>query len=115
MIFTLKHDAEECIKNCGLTNAKIIRDKDRFYKLVPKKLQNVRLVKDWEELASLNLENENFKVEIEDNSHGWIISKKENIYEQYLSTHTFYGSKYKISSLEFQLRGLMIEIDNWDK
>lgn len=115
MVFTMKHDAEEYIKDYGLTNAKIIFDKDRFYKVVPEKLENVKLVKSWEELASLNLENENFKVEIESNCCGWINSKKENIYGTYLSTHTFYGLSYKRSTLEFQLRGFMIEIDNWDK
>lgn len=33
----------------------------------------------------------------------------------YLSTHTFYGSKYKYSTEILQKHGFDIELDNWDK
>ncbi len=33
----------------------------------------------------------------------------------YLSTHTFYGSKYEYSTKLLQEHGFDVEIDNWDK
>lgn len=33
----------------------------------------------------------------------------------YLSTHTFYGSRYKYSTEVLQKCGFDVEIDNWDK
>lgn len=73
-----------------------------------------KLIKNWNELCGL--ENENFRLEIDtDMGCGYIISKATNQRVAYLSTHTFYGMKYKASTHLFQSFGFDIEIDNWDK
>ena len=52
------------------------------------------LVDDWDELKALNLENDDYYVEIDRESCcGWIKKKnnEDHEYPYYLSTHSFYG------------------------
>lgn len=74
-----------------------------------------KLIKTWDEL--IGLENDKYKVVVDlDAGNGWIISKNnEDDWKEYLSTHTFYGSQYQVSTKTFQKYGFDIEIDNWDK
>lgn len=46
--------------------------------------------------------------------NGWIISKETGEHEYYLSTHTFYGSKYRYSTALLERCGFNVEITNWD-
>lgn len=93
------------------------------------------LIKDWLELEKYVKENPNSYYTIdfqrfdgESNDipphAGWIkpINDDENkkdkdYYEDhiYLSTHTFYGSKYKWSTETLQEHGFDVILDNWDK
>lgn len=80
------------------------------------------LVKNWQHLKALKLENDKYRVDVDlDTCNGHIIYKKapesEPFYKHghYLSTHTFYGSQYKESTKLLQKCGFDVEIDNWDK
>ena len=81
-----------------------------------------KFIKDWKDLDGL--ESEHYKLEIDvDVGCGWIVPKVEteetekNYFEHhfYLSTHTFYGIKYKYSTEILQKHGFDVELDNWDK
>lgn len=82
-----------------------------------------RLIKGWEDLVGL--ESENYKLNIElENGCGWIEPKEETEetmgdeywnHHEYLSTHTFYGHQYEVSTKILQRFGFDVEIDNWDK
>lgn len=81
-----------------------------------------KLIKSWEELAKLS--NDKYKIEVDlDYCSGWIkpiieTEETKNEYWKhhvYLSTHTFYGTKYKESTKILQRFGFDVEIDNWDK
>ncbi|AUR88958.1 hypothetical protein NVP1231O_06 [Vibrio phage 1.231.O._10N.261.49.F8] len=77
-----------------------------------------KLIKTWEELAQVP-SSETHRLEIND-CNGWIVTKhpksdKFSDRQQYLSTHTFYGGRYKHSTKLLQSCGFDIEIDNWDK
>ena len=77
-----------------------------------------QLIKNWEELAQVP-ESETHRLEVGD-YNGWVITKnpKSESFmdrEQYLSTHTFYGSEHESSTRRLQACGFDIEIDNWDK
>ncbi len=81
-----------------------------------------KFIKNWEDLVGL--ESENYKLEIDVFiGCGWIVPKVEtketddNYFEHhfYLSTHTFYGMKYKYSTEILQKYGFDVELDNWDK
>lgn len=81
-----------------------------------------KLIKGWKDLVGL--ESEHYKLEIDVFiGCGWIVPKVEtketedNYFEHhfYLSTHTFYGMKYKYSTEILQKYGFDVELDNWDK
>lgn len=81
-----------------------------------------KFIKDWNDLVGL--ESEDYKLEINVNSGcGWIVPKVEtketedNYFEHhyYLSTHTFYGLKYRHSTAVLQHFGFDVELDNWEK
>lgn len=117
-VFNTRNEANRYIQEDRLINAKVIMipmvNKPPLYGVVPIEVKDAILVKDWEELKKLNLEDKLYKVEIKE-YNGWIRNKFNNDLGVYLSTHTFYGSNCDESTLLFQLRGFMIEIDNWDK
>lgn len=72
-----------------------------------------KLVKNWDELVGL--ESENYVLDI--NVHmgcGWIRDKHTNESVTYLSTHTFYGSKYRFSTELLNKYGFDVELVNWD-
>jgi len=88
-----------------------------------------KLIRNWEELA--NIPNEStthiLTVDIAGGS-GHLNAKNEKPYNSnksfmrqlhhldvYLSTHTFYGSKYKHSSKMLRACGFDVELENWDK
>lgn len=97
-----------------------------------------KLIRNWEELAKVPA-NDKYRLIIDRNmGNGWIVPVgdeptdectddfvchcKEGIsveeyfkHHVYLSTHTFYGSKYKYSTKILQDHGFDVEIDNWDK
>lgn len=81
-----------------------------------------KLIKNWEGLVGL--ESEHYKLEIDvDMGCGWIVPKVETKetetdyykHHYYLSTHTFYGMKYKYSTEVLQKFGFDVELDNWDR
>ena len=73
-----------------------------------------QLIKDWNDLVGL--ENDKYILEINtDMGCGWIRSKSDYSSVTYLSTHTFYGSKYRFSTELLNSYGFNVEIDNWDK
>ncbi|MBQ3543460.1 MAG: hypothetical protein IJA34_00485 [Lachnospiraceae bacterium] len=81
-----------------------------------------KFIKNWEDLVGL--ESENYKLEIDlEFGSGWIVPKVEtketekDYYKHhfYLSTHTFYGCKYKYSTEILQKFGFDVILDNWDK
>lgn len=73
-----------------------------------------KLIKNWNDLVGL--ENEKYILEINtDVGCGWIRNKSDCSSVAYLTTHTFYGSKYKFSTKLLNSYGFNVEIDNWDK
>lgn len=90
-----------------------------------------KLIKDWDELASIPNESNTHILTVDTQAgSGWLRAKEENhepfdsnkdFLEQlphksvYLSTHTFYGSQYKISTQMLQTCGFDVELENWDK
>lgn len=87
------------------------------------------LIRDWNELANIPNESETHILEVDvDNCCGYLYAKYPQQYnfelnymdqlphlDFYLSTHTFYGSKYKFSTQLLKACGFDVEIDNWDK
>ncbi len=73
---------------------------------------NPQLISNWDELAKVE-ESDTHRLEIEDHC-GWIYCKATGEREHYLSTHTFYGSKYQYSTAALQQYGFSVEIANWD-
>jgi cystathionine beta-lyase/cystathionine gamma-synthase len=72
----------------------------------------MKLINNWDELA-LVPETATHRLEIEDGC-GWIISKAKSEYDDYLSTHTFYGSTYQSSTKLLQKYGFDVQLANWD-
>ena len=73
-----------------------------------------KLIKNWDDLACL--ENEKYILEINtDIGCGWVRDKSNYSSVAYLTTHTFYGSKYRFSTELLNSYGFNVEIDNWDK
>lgn len=71
------------------------------------------LIKSWEEL--IGLESEEYYLDIDlDGCCGYIRSKSDDDYYEYLSTHTFYGSQYEYATATLQSKGFDIQLDNWD-
>ncbi len=73
----------------------------------------MELIKNWEELAKIP-DSKTHTLVIEDGA-GWIVSKENDKYEEYLSTHTFYGRCYDYSSKLLQKYGFNVQLANWDK
>ena len=87
------------------------------------------LITDWNELSRIPNESPTHILEVDtDMGSGWLRAKERRSYDSnkdyleqikhldiYLSTHTFYGSKYKESTKILKACGFDVEIDNWDK
>lgn len=69
-------------------------------------------IDNWQQLAAVE-DSETHRLKIEDGA-GWIIRKADGEIEEYLSTHTFYGSQYAYSSRLLQKYGFNVELANWD-
>ena len=96
-----------------------------------------KLIKTWEELSQVPA-NDKYRIIVNDGC-GWIVPVTDkpgddeledficngdtknmsfgdfHTHHVYLSTHTFYGSRYEYSTRFLQDHGFDIEIDNWDK
>lgn len=73
-----------------------------------------KLIKDWNELVGL--ESENYVLDIDlDMGCGWVRYKNTLKKAFYLSTHTFYGSKYKYSTEVLKEYGFDVELVSWDE
>jgi len=74
-----------------------------------------RLIKDWADLAEIS-ESETHRLEIDlEGCNGWIHRKDgDEFMGEYLSTHTFYGSNYKNSTLLLRRCGFNVTCANWD-
>lgn len=71
-------------------------------------------IKNWQDLEGL--ENERYKIEVDLYiGCGWIKAKNADERDIYLTTHTFYGSKYLESTRLLQECGFDVEVANWDK
>ena len=87
------------------------------------------LIKDWEELSKIPNESPTHILEVDvEGCNAWLHAKDPKPYNRkddyikqvphldvYLSTHTFYGSKYELSTKILKACGFDVEIDNWDK
>ena len=87
------------------------------------------LIKDWEELSKIPNESSTHILEVDvEGCNAWLHAKDSKPYNRkddyikqvphldvYLSTHTFYGSRYKQSTKILKACGFDVEIDNWDK
>lgn len=78
-----------------------------------------KLISTWDELKECT--SETHELEIEDHS-GWVRRKERSDKSKdffgnnhYLSTHTFYGSQYQISTKLLQKCGFNVRLANWDK
>lgn len=79
-----------------------------------------KLITTWEELSKVPQSETHFLDISAHNCNGWVIAKnpvgdKFSDRQEYLSTHTFYGSSHKRSTKLLQSCGFDVEIDNWDK
>lgn len=74
-----------------------------------------RTVRGWADLAEVP-ESETHRLEIDvKNCNGWIREKgNEDALGYYLSTHTFYGSKYRYSTALLRKCGFNVTVANWD-
>mgnify|MGYP003631696679 CR=1 FL=1 len=70
------------------------------------------LINNWDELSKVE-DSDTHSITIDDHC-GFVREKVSGKLEYYLSTHTFYGSKHKISTRELQSFGFNVEIKNWD-
>ena len=77
----------------------------------------MKLIRNWDELKEIPQESDTH-ILIIDKWSGWIKAKKPSGNwcddNHYLSTHTFYGGNYKISSKILQKCGFNVVLDNWD-
>lgn len=87
-----------------------------------------QLIKNWAELAAIPNESATHILEVNvDRGSGYLTAKNEQSYnpdeeyfkqlphlDVYLTTHTFYESKYKFSSSILQACGFDVELENWD-
>lgn len=87
------------------------------------------LVKNWEDLSKIPKESKTHILKVDvDGCNAWLIAKDHSGYKKklsimrnakyrnfYLSTHTFYGDNYKLSTKILKVCGFDVEIDNWDK
>ena len=79
--------------------------------------QQHQLIRDWDDLAQVP-ESLTHRLEIDvEGGNGWIYEKgkgKENDLGHYLSTHTFYGSQHRRSTLLLRKCGFNVTCTNWD-
>ena len=69
----------------------------------------MKIAKNWSDLAGL--ENENYYLDINiDFGCGWIRSKETDESVAYLTTHTFYKSKYRFCTAQLQHYGFEVEL-----
>ncbi len=75
-----------------------------------------RFIRHWADLAQVP-ESAAYFLEIDvEGCNGWIKDKSDpDILGYYLSTHTFYGSKYVYSTRLLQRCGFNVTLANWDK
>ena len=87
------------------------------------------LIKNWEELSRIPNESKTHILEVDvPGCHGFLKAKDPKPYKKklsfmrqvqhldiYLSTHTFYGQKYKHCTKILRACGFDVELDNWDK
>lgn len=72
-----------------------------------------KLIKTWEELVGLD--NEKYYLKIDTNMCcGWIVSRSDDEFVEYLSTHTFYGRSYQYFTALLQEYGFDVQLENWD-
>lgn len=72
-----------------------------------------KLIKSWEDLVGL--ENDNYYLEIDLHyCNGYIRSKTDKYFYEYLSTHTFYSLQYQYSTVRLQECGFDVQLENWD-
>ena len=70
-------------------------------------------IKTWAELAQLP-ESPTHRLEINvDGGNGWIHKKGEETFPRYLSTHTFYGTRYQHSTRLIRRCGFNVALANW--
>jgi len=69
-------------------------------------------IDNWEELAAVEASETHF-LKIGDGC-GWIVNKETGEFDEYLSTHTFYGSQFQFSSRLLQKYGFNVDLANWD-
>lgn len=77
-------------------------------------MKNTVLIQSWEELKNCKSDTHYLEIDLE-MACGRVKSKSDSEDSVYLSTHSFYGSRYKGTSQILQERGFHVEIDNWDK
>lgn len=80
--------------------------------------RQAKYIKSWEELSKETSPTHILEIDVE-GCNGWIHPKKDDGYSlvghYYLSTHTFYGSRYKWSTWTLQSCGFNVELANWDE
>ena len=69
-------------------------------------------VSNWDELRNIP-DSDHFKLDIEE-YNGWIKCKETGDVIQYLSTHTFYGTTYKMYQKTLNEHGFPVKLANWD-
>lgn len=81
-------------------------------------MENSKYIKDWDELKEEKSETHTLKIDVE-GGNGWIHTKGRNENRwgdnHYLSTHTFYGERYKYSTELLQSCGFNVILANWDE
>ena len=78
-----------------------------------KEQQKPVLISSWEELANLKSDDYYLDIEVE-KCNGWVYRKSNDEPIEYLSTHTFYGTQYKYSTVMLQEYGFNVQLKNWD-
>ena len=78
--------------------------------------ESPKLIAGWKELAELEPSPTHYlEIEVE-NCNGWLKEKGvgDDKLGVYLSTHTFYGSKFTHSTRLLQESGFNVQLANWD-
>ena len=75
-----------------------------------------KLIRNWKELATLG-DSDTHILEIDvDGCNGWLKEKAagDDKLGTYLSTHTFYGTKFEYSTRILREAGYNVQLANWD-
>ena len=106
-------DSERKEKSIAERNSRLVKRADAKSKATYSFNESELIfVSNWDELRRIP-DSDHFKLDIEE-YNGWIKCKETGDIVQYLSTHTFYGTTYKMYQKTLNEHGFPVKLANWD-